>query len=45
MEVFMAFLSVLIETVIKMIIIGAVGFGGILLGQYLRKKKDEKDEK
>ena len=45
MEVFMKFLSVLIETLIKMIIIGAFAFGGILLGRYLRKKKDEKDEK
>ena len=45
MEVFMTFLSVLVETLAKMVIIGVVAFGGILLGRYLRKKKDEKDEK
>ena len=45
MEVFMAFLAVLLETLFKMIVIGAVAFGGICLGRYLRKKKDEKDEK
>lgn len=39
------FLTALIETLIKMIIIGAVAYGGIVLGRYLRKKKDEKDEK
>ena len=41
----MKFLSVLFETVIKMAFIGAVAYGGICLGRYLRKKKDEKDEK
>ena len=45
MEVFMTFLSVLFETILKMVIIGAVAFGGICLGRYLRKKKDEKDER
>ena len=45
MEVFMTFLSVLFETIVKMVIIGAVAFGGICLGRYLRKKKDEKDER
>lgn len=40
----MTFLATLIQTIIKMLIIGAVAFGGILLGKYLRKKKDEKDE-
>ena len=39
------FLTALIEAIIKMIIIGAVAYGGIMLGRYLRKKKDEKDEK
>jgi len=39
----MAFLATLIETVIKMVIIGAVAFGGIHLGKYLRKKHDEKE--
>ena len=42
---FMTFLSVLFETILKMVIIGAVAFGGICLGRYLRKKKDEKDER
>ena len=41
----MVFLAELIETLFKVIIIGAVAFSGILLGRYLRKKKDEKDEK
>lgn len=40
----MTFLTTLIETLIKMLIIGAAAFGGIMLGKYLRKKKDEKDE-
>jgi len=38
------FLTALIEALIKMIIIGAVAYGGIMLGRYLRKKKEEKDE-
>ena len=38
------FLATLIETLIKMVIIGAAAFGGIMLGKYLRKKKDEQDE-
>ena len=37
------FLTALIEAIIKMVIIGAVAYGGIMLGRYLRKKKDEKD--
>ena len=41
----MAFLATLIQTIFKMAVIAAVSFGGILLGRYLRKKKDEKDEK
>ena len=45
MEVFMTFLAAVFETLFKMIFIGAVAFGGICLGKYLRKKKDEKDEK
>ena len=36
-------LATLIETLIKMVIIGVAAFGGIMLGRYLRKKKDEKD--
>ena len=39
------FLPVLFETIVKMLIVGAAAFGGICLGRYLRKKKDEKDEK
>lgn len=38
----MAFLGALIETVIKMVIVGGVAFGGICLGRHLRKKHDEK---
>ena len=38
------FLTTLIETLVKMIIIGAFAYGGIMLGRYLRKKKDEKGE-
>ena len=41
----MTFLIAVVETLIKMVIIGVVAFGGIQLGRYLRKKKDEKDEK
>ena len=37
------FLTALIEALIKMVIIGAVAYGGIMLGRYLRKKKDEKE--
>ena len=40
----MTFLVALFQTIVKMLIIVAVAFGGILLGKYLRKKKDEKDE-
>ena len=39
------FLATLIETLVKMLIIGAFAYGGIMLGRYLRKKKDEKGEK
>lgn len=45
LEVFMTFLVTLVQTIIKMLIIVAVAFGGIVLGKYLRKKKDEKNEK
>lgn len=38
----MAFLGTLIQTLIKMVIVGAVAFGGILLGKNLRKKHDDK---
>lgn len=38
----MEFVATLIQTVIKMIIVGAFAFGGIMLGKNLRKRKDEK---
>ena len=41
----MTFLITLVQSIIKMLIIGAVAFGGVMLGKYLRKKKDEKNEK
>ena len=31
------------ETIIKMVIVGAFAFGGIKLGRYLRKRKDDKE--
>ena len=37
----MAFIAALIQTLFKMIIVGAVAFGGIMLGKKLRNKKDE----
>ena len=37
----MEFIGAVIETVIKMVIVGAVAFGGILLGKNLRKRHDE----
>ena len=36
----MAFVASLLQTVIKMIVIGAVAFGGIILGKKLKDKKD-----
>jgi large-conductance mechanosensitive channel len=41
--VHMGFLAALIQTVIKMIIVGAFAFVGIKLGRYLRKRKDDKE--
>ena len=41
----MGFLAAIIQTIIKMIIVGAVAFGGIMLGKHLRDKKDKKDKK
>lgn len=41
----MAFLGTLIETLIKMVIVGAVAFGGIKLGKKLRDNKDNKSAK
>lgn len=39
----MAFIGSIISTIIKMIIVGAVAFGGIVLGKTLRRKKEEKE--
>lgn len=39
----MGFLVGLIETLIKMVFIAAVAYGGIRFGRYLRIKKDAKD--
>ena len=39
----MAFIGYVISTLIKMVVIGAVAFGGIMLGKMLRNKKQEKD--
>lgn len=41
----MEFWASLIQTLFKLLVIGATAFGGIMLGKYLRKKKDEKGEK
>lgn len=38
----MAFVSYLVQTVIKMLAIVAVGFGGIKLGKVLRDRSDAK---
>lgn len=40
----MAFVSALIESIFKMVVIGAASFGGIKLGKYLRDRKDAKTE-
>ena len=39
----MEFFGVLIETIIKMVIVGAFAFGGIVLGKKIRQKKEQKD--
>lgn len=39
----MEFVAGLIETVIKMVFIAAVAYGGIRFGKYLRIKKDARD--
>lgn len=41
----MLFLATLIKTLIKIVIIVVFAAAGLMLGKYLRKKKDEKDEK
>ena len=38
----MAFFATLIQTLFKMVVVGAVAFGGIILGKVLRNKKDQK---
>ena len=40
----MAFWATLIQTIIKMVIVGAAAFGGIMLGKPLRKRKNEKNK-
>lgn len=39
----MAFLGALIQTLIKMVIVGAFAFGGIKFGQMMRRRKDAKN--
>lgn len=39
----MAFIATLFQTIIKMIVIGAVAFGGIILGKKMRDKKNAED--
>lgn len=39
----MGFFAAFVQTIIKMVIVGAFAFGGIWLGCYLRKRKDEKE--
>lgn len=38
----MGFFAAFVQTIIKMVIVGAFAFGGIKLGRYLRKRKDDK---
>lgn len=39
----MAFWGSVIQTIIKMIIVGAGAFGGIILGKKLRERKNAKE--
>ena len=39
------FLSTLVQTLFKMVVLAAVAFGGIVLGKKLRDNKDAKSEK
>ena len=41
----MAFITALIQTLFKLVVIGAVAFGGILLGKHIRKIVDDKKTK
>lgn len=38
------FLSALVQTLFKMVVLAAVAFGGIMLGKKLRDKKDAKEK-
>ncbi len=40
----MEFLQAIMETLVKMIIVGAFAFAGIMLGRLLRNKKDKRKE-
>lgn len=39
----MGFFVAFVQTIIKMVIVGAFTFGGIKLGRYLRKRKEDKE--
>lgn len=39
----MGFFAAFVQTIIKMVIVGAFAFGGIKFGRYLRKRKDDKE--
>ena len=39
------FLSTLVTTLFKMVVLAAIAFGGIMLGKKLRDNKDAKAEK
>ena len=39
------FLSALVQTLFKMVVLAAVAFGGIMLGKKLRDNKDAKTDK
>lgn len=41
----MEFWVVFIQTVIKMLLVAAVAFGGIRFGKFLRDRKDTKESK
>jgi len=40
----MAFLQAIIQTLVKMIIVGAFAFAGIMLGRALKNLKDKRKE-
>ena len=41
----MAFISALIQTLFKLVVVGATALGGIFLGRYIRKMVDDKKSK